>query len=399
MAISSLRVRMLGEFSLSSGQAEINDGGNRSRKVWLLLAYLIYCRSRVVTQEELVTLLWDEDESSSNPPNALKTMLHRARSFLDQLEQGAGHTLIVRQAGTYAWNVEVPLTLDLDDFDALCKSGAAAEDEEHRLESWLKALELYQGDFLSKLSAEPWVVPIAAYFHHLYLQTALDTIALLEQRDRYGDVARLCRSAVKHEPYCEDLYRCLMRALLNEGDQRGAIAVYEEMSELLFANFGIMPSDETRVLYREAIRTVNDRAVSPGVILEQLRESSTAGGALFCDYDFFKVIYHAVARSVERSGDAVHLALLSVTGEDGRDLPKRSLDRAMENLQEVARTNLRRGDIAARCSVSQFILLLPQANYENARMVCDRIIKAFCRQYPHSPALLHASVQPLEPAR
>lgn len=399
MAISSLRVRMLGEFSLSSGQAEINDGGNRSRKVWLLLAYLIYCRNRVVTQEELVTLLWDEDESSSNPPNALKTMLHRARSFLDQLEQGAGHTLIVRQAGTYAWNVEVPLTLDLDDFDALCKSGAAAEDEEQRLESWLKALELYQGDFLSKLSAEPWVVPIAAYFHHLYLQTALDTIALLEQRDRYGDVAKLCRSAVKHEPYCEDLYRCLMRALLNEGDQRGAIAVYEEMSELLFANFGIMPSDETRVLYREAIRTVNDRAVSPGVILEQLRESSTAGGALFCDYDFFKVIYHAVARSVERSGDAVHLALLSATGEDGRDLPKRSLDRAMENLQEVARTNLRRGDIAARCSVSQFILLLPQANYENARMVCDRIIKAFCRQYPHSPALLHASVQPLEPAR
>ena len=47
--------------------------------------------------------------------------------------------------------------------------------------------------------------------------------------------------------------------------------------------------------------------------------------------------------------------------------------------------------------MSQYILLLPQANYENSCKVCERIIKAFCRQYPHSPAQLHYSVQPLEP--
>ena len=36
----------------------------------------------------------------------------------------------------------------------------------------------------------------------------------------------------------------------------------------------------------------------------------------------------------------------------------RSLDRVVDNLKELIRKNLRRGDIAARCSVSQFILLL-----------------------------------------
>ena len=169
------------------------------------------------------------------------------------------------------------------------------------------------------------------------------------------------------------------------------------MSQLLFDNFGIMPSDETRAIYREAMRTVNDKAVSIITLREQLREPEGSAGALFCDYDFFKVLYHAEARAVARSGDAVHICLLSVTGDQNQELPKRSLDRCMENLQELIRTSLRKGDIAARCSISQYILMLPRANYENSCRVCERIIRAFGRQYPHSPASLHYSVQPLEP--
>ena len=50
MCITSLKVNMLGGLSIQSGGAEINDSDNRSRKVWLLLAYMIYCRKRPVTR-------------------------------------------------------------------------------------------------------------------------------------------------------------------------------------------------------------------------------------------------------------------------------------------------------------------------------------------------------------
>ena len=36
-----LRVRMLGSFSIELDDAKMDDSGNRSRKVWLLLAYMI----------------------------------------------------------------------------------------------------------------------------------------------------------------------------------------------------------------------------------------------------------------------------------------------------------------------------------------------------------------------
>lgn len=397
MSINEIQVQMLGTFSLRNDTLELSDGDNRSRKVWLLLAYMIYCRTRSISMEELTGLLWSDEESSSNPLNALKTMLHRVRATLDQLGSGAGHTLIIRRDGSYAWNTQIPLTLDIDEFEALCKHGAQADSDAARLEFYLQALELYQGDFLPKLSMEVWAVPIVAYYHNLYVQTALDSIHLLEELGRGEDAVALCRKAVTIEPYSEELYRHLMRNLIKEQDVKGAAAVYEEMSELLFSTFGVMPEEETRALYREAVRTVNDRTVSLGTVREQLKEPGDGNGALFCEYDFFKVLYHAEARAIARSGDAIHIGLLSVSGENGLELSKRSLDRCMENLESLVRSNLRKGDVVSRCSVSQFILMLPHANYENSRMVCDRIIKAFFRQYPHSPAKLDCSVQPLEP--
>lgn len=57
MEAVDLQIRMLGEFSISLGKQEINDSDNRSRKVWLLMAYMIYCRNRSVSQDELADLL------------------------------------------------------------------------------------------------------------------------------------------------------------------------------------------------------------------------------------------------------------------------------------------------------------------------------------------------------
>ncbi len=398
MDIQSLEVQMLGRFAVRLNGQEINDNDNRSKKVWLLLAYMIYFRNRSITQSELVHLLWSEDEGSSNPINALKTMFHRVRAMLDQLAPSAGHTLIIRKEGSYAWNTEIPFRFDLDEFEALCKSSASCGDEKTLLQNHMAALKLYQGDFLPKLSSEPWIVPINTYFHNLYVQTVLNTLSQLERSNRLPEAVQVAREAVVLEPYHEVIYRHLMRDLLDLGDQSGAISVYQNMSELMFSNFGIMPSEEIKALYREAMRTVNDRELSMAAVLEQLREPDQLPGALLCDYDFFKVLYHAEARSIARSGRAVHIGLLSVSAANGESLPKRSLDICMENLQSLIRGNLRRGDIASRCSVSQFIMMLPQANYENACMVMDRIVKAFFRQYPHSPAILRTAVQPLEPS-
>lgn len=393
-----LKIQMLGGFSLSTPSARVSDGDNRSKKVWLFLAYMIYRRGQHIDAQDYIDLLWNSEEQGSNPSNALKTILHRARMALEPLWPSAGHQLILRQGSSYRWNSEVPMELDLDEFVRLCGEGESAADEDSRLAYYLNALALYKGDFLPRLSAHLWAMPICAHYHQMYLDLVTQTLPLLEVRCRYQEVADVCRSALVLEPYSEELYRHLMGALIRLDRQREAASVYEDMSKLFMENFGVMPEESTRVIYREALSTLQEQILPVDSILERLREPEGPGGALICQYDIFRSIYHSVARSLVRSGDAVHLALISIRNRNcGEALPRRSLDRVMDNLQEVIRTSLRRGDIAARCSVSQFLLMLPQANFENSQMVCDRIVRAFARKYPHSPALPQAAVFPLQP--
>lgn len=391
----TLQVQMLGQFTLRYGDRTISDSDDRSRRVWSLLAYMLYNHGRSFAQEELIHLYWSNGEKSADPGNALKSIFHRIRTALDKLQPGLGRLLIRRKAGRYFWNNVIPLSLDIEDFEAHFHAAEAAGDDDVRLSEYQAALALYAGDPLPRMTDEIWTIPIVAYYHSLYTRTAAGAIELLEKQERTAEAVALCHQAIHIEPYQEDLYEHLMRGLLRTGDMKGTMSVYEEMSELLFAHFGVMPSETLRTLYRQATRTVNDRTLTMDEVCSQLAEPAPHGGAMVCEYDFFKILYRAEARSIARNGHSANICLLSVSSKDGEMLARRSLDPAMNNLQVLVQNNLRRGDVIARCSISQYIILLPQANYENSRMVADRLVSAFYRRYPHSPARLRYTVQPL----
>ncbi|MBR2001312.1 MAG: hypothetical protein IJ994_03280, partial [Firmicutes bacterium] len=127
------------------------------------------------------------------------------------------------------------------------------------------------------------------------------------------------------------------------------------------------------------------------------KETVGTRGAISCEYDYFRFLYQVQARSIVRTGDTIHIALLSLHSQDGKELSRRSLDYAMDNLQELCVNSLRQGDVLTKFSASQLLIMLPQANFENSLLVCERLTKAFNRKYPHSPVSIHCTVHPLEP--
>jgi len=287
--------------------------------------------------------------------------------------------------------------LDIHHFNELVKAGEEAESDEVRLENYLKAIALYDDDFLVKLSSESWARSVALHYHEIYIKIVKDALILLEKVQRREDAVNICIRALRIEPYSEDVYLHLMVNYLAMGERRNVIETYEKMSKIFLSDFGVLPSEEIRNIYYEAIKSSNETSVPMEVVQEQLKEPEALNGALVCEYDFFKVLHYSTARLIERTGAAVHICMINVSGEGGKALSKRSHDTVMENLQEQIRINLRRGDVVSRCSVSQFIIMLHLANYENSCMVCDRIIKSFNRQYPHSPAHLTYTVKAVDP--
>lgn len=391
-----LEVSMFGGFRLDYNGNCIDDSGSRSKKSWLLLAYLLFYHKRVILQDELVKTMCDSD-TDGDPWNAVKTLMHRLRSMLSGLGENAGKEIIIGASGGYSVNPDIEVKLDVEAFDAFISAASSAKTPEDRLENTLSALRLYKGDLLPKLSMESWTIPIEEYYHSSYINAAVYAAGELLGSGRFDDCISVCRAAVDVEPYNEQLCGILMKALIATDDRTGAIAVYDRLSKQLFSTFGIMPSEETAAIYREAGNNIQSSALLSGSLNEQLRETGHADGAFPCSYDIFKVLYRAEARRAERTGDVSHVIMFSVAGRDGQEVSRKSLDYAVSNFLEILRRNLRTGDIVSQCSSSQLIAMLIQANYENAITVCDRVIRAYCRKFPHSPVTVDFTVHPLEP--
>ncbi len=386
MEIVPLEVNMLDGLTIRAGNNVVSDTSGHSKKVWLLLAYLICSRERSISREELAQLLWEGERRSSNPPNAIKTTFFRARACLDALWQGAGHQLVLHQGNGYAWNNEIPLTLDLDRFSDLCTGNGG-------LACWLEAASMFGQGFIPKITSHIWAADTAKKYLKLYLSAVKRALPLLEQQERWLEAADLCQAAAHHRPLDEEFYRRRMMAFIQLGENRKAAHVFEDMSQLFLSRHRAMPSEEIQAVYRRALSNENSPTLAPANIMEQLEEEPERG-AFFCDYDIFRALYKLQVRDAERTKKTGCIAVLTATGRQGGELSKHSLDLVMANLRQLVPPLLRQGDAMARCSVAQYVLLLPRASFENGQMVCQRAVKAFGRQYPHSPAAIRVTVCP-----
>lgn len=389
-----IRAQLLGDFSLACADAAVGDGNSRSHKVKSLLAYLVYNRDRMVSIDELIRILGN-DRRDSAPIAALRTTLYRVRRAIEPIEQLAGAPLVVTQNGMYGWNPRVPVELDTARLEKLCL-GEAPEGP-GRVDYYQSILELYRGDFLQNLASEHWVEPLAEHYRSLYLSAVQRAAPVFMEEGLLRETVDHCWRAISLSPYCEPLYRWLMRARSALGDSRGAAEVYEQLRTLLYKDLGVMPEEETQQVYQQILLDAGGGALTPDSIRGQLQEHEPPAGALMCDYTSFKLFYQAEARAAARRGDAIHIGVLSVLSRNGKPLSAHSLSRAMGQLHSQICKSLRTGDIASCCSSSQYILMLVQANYENSRLVCERVVRDFLREHPRSPIRIQSVVFPLEP--
>ena len=373
-------ITLLGGFTMNVDEEILTDEVNRSQKIWNVLSYLIVHRDRNVPQSEFIEQFWP-DENSSNPVNALKTLLYRVRAMLEPLF-GADIDPILSQRGSYSWNRAIECSVDADEFERLCQKAAEARlSDEKRMELYRRADALYRGDFLPKLSNELWTIPITARYHNLYLKSVKEFAALLEKHEAFEEMAAVCMRASLIDQLDEEIHILIARALLRQGKDAAALAHYESATDLLYRNLGVRPSQELRALYTEIMAVEKGLETDLEVIQGDLREAAARPGAFVCEYGFFKEAYRLEARRAARSGQSVHVGLITVSLPDGGVPALNVLGATMDQLLQVMVGNLRRGDVVSKYSGAQFVVMLPAANFEDSTMVMERIVSAFYRQH------------------
>lgn len=387
-----IHVQTLGQFSVSIGGHSINNKDNQAKKPWSILQYLIAFRNRDITSNELIELIWSDDQSA-NPGGALKTLVFRSRKLLEPLGIPP-QELIIQRRGSYAWNPEYQTLVDADEFEALClraADGGAGKEEQLRL--YLQAIGLYQGDFLPKSAWESWVAPISARYHSLYLQAAHKAVELLTSLGSWEEIAALCEKAIRIEPFDEDLHYSLIYALHSAGRQNLALEHYKRTIDQFYNEFSITPSERLKDLYKIIRDEEHGVTTDLSIIQESMQEQQRTDGAYYCEYSVFRDIYQLEQRAIERTGDSIYLCLLTVRLENG-ELPKTSvMVRAMDALKRAISGSLRRGDVYARYSIAQYIVLLPTASYENGCSVMKRIATSFKKEYFRKDLVIDYALQ------
>ena len=392
---TTIRVNMLGDFKLLIGEHVIDDRISRSTKMWVLLAYLIVHRQRHISQEELIETLWPEDEND-NPANALKTLMYRTRATIASVI-GEEPQLILSQRGSYSWNLHIDCVVDAEEFDQLViKASDISLDPTMRQEYYQEAISLYQHDFMPKLSDQMWVAPFATYYHYLYLDSVFSYGELLEEAEDYAKLVELCNQGVKIEPYEERLYVMLIKAYIALGNTTAAINTYEKATDLLYQNLGVRPSDSLRELYQDIMKENKLLEMDLTVIQQDLRETVARPGPFTCEYGFFREAYRLEARRAARHGSSVQIALITLSLPDGKSPTLSLLNKTMEQVLSVLENTLRRGDVVARYSGAQYVLMLPTANFEDANMILERIITNFNQKNRKSFLVLNYKIQQLD---
>ena len=166
--MKTVSVSLLGGFALEVDGASLTDDINRSLKLWSVLAYLTLHRERAVPQSEFIELFWPDDHSS-NPVNALKTLLYRIRAMLEPLF-GQEIQPILSQRGAYI--LEVRRAIRSGTCVHLCLITVSLPDGgmpqlkvlSNTMDQLLDVLvnNLRRGDVVSKFSGAQYVIMLPA---------------------------------------------------------------------------------------------------------------------------------------------------------------------------------------------------------------------------------------------
>ena len=391
-----LNIKMLGDFTLTYADQTLSGDKGRSKQVWNLLEYLLIHRNKEISPDKLMDALWEEDVD--NPANALKNLVYRLRSMLNESLSLSKDDYIIFKHGTYAWNVNIPYTIDIDRFEAAYRLAQKSDTtESEKVDKYLEAVALYNGDFLTHSAYKEWVVPLTVYYQRIYMECVAAVSELLFKRQEFSKVEEICLNAISVDPLIEKNHELLIMALIASNSNNKALIHYDYVTELFYKEVGVKPSESITRLYKIIVNKEHSVEKNIEIVKSDLREIEQGIGAVYCDYEAFKLVYRINARAALRSGKSVYIALLSLSKQNKTEFLPKELSDSMDRIKSLIISSLRKDDLISRFSRTQYLILLSNINFENTEVVLNKLVQKINKACMPKQLLVTGHLQPLEP--
>jgi SARP family transcriptional regulator, regulator of embCAB operon len=258
--LPSLRIFLAGPVAIFAPPATVVlEADFPSRQARRAFAYLVCSRFAGATSEQIASAVWPAD-----PPPAWRPAVAALISKLRQLFAARldGAISISSDFGVYRVHIPNDAWIDVDAAVVAAERAVAARRSENLEECWANATiaacisqrALLPGD------EGAWIESTRETLRQSRI-SALDCLLHVQlQAGMPEDAVHSADDLVKLDPYRDQAYIGLMRAVSAAGNPSRAIAVYHQLRHLLADELGIDPSHEAEALYLEILRRNGDTA-------------------------------------------------------------------------------------------------------------------------------------------
>ena len=223
--------RILGPLEVLDDGRALDLGG---AKVRALLALLAIHANRVVSRDQLIDAIWEEQ-----PPETAGKALH---VYVSQLRKLLGRERLETKSQGYLLRLQ-PDEFDLARFERLRESGRPDE-----------ALSLWRGAPLAEFAEYRFAQPEIARLEELRLSCLEQQIERQLAEGRHAELVGELEALVREHPLREHLRAQLMLALYRAGRQAEALETYQAARRALVDELGIEPGRTLRELHQQILR-------------------------------------------------------------------------------------------------------------------------------------------------
>jgi DNA-binding SARP family transcriptional activator len=244
-----LEITLLGGFELNIGERVVEDAEWRLRKTKTLLKLLALAPRHRLQREELMEILWPEQDPEAAANNLHKVIFFARRALEPGLPRSTPSAYIHLEWNTVVLDARGGIRVDVDEFE---RAAAVAHDTAEPA-AYAAALELYAGDLLPEDRYEDWAIGRRDALEGQYITLLLELAAIQQKRGMpYAAIDALSR-VVAYEPIHEEAQLGLMRLYARTGQRHLALRQYQHLQAALKRELDLEPAPVSTQLYRDLV--------------------------------------------------------------------------------------------------------------------------------------------------
>ena len=227
---------------------------------------------------------------------------------------------------------------------------------------------------------EDWLVPIVNRYHRLYVQALYNYIEILKDKRMNSEIIEVSETAMKFEPYGEELHINFMEALMENGEIEYANDHYRYITSQFYKHLGINPSNKMKNFYKRLKSDKENNKEEKTLTLQEFEGKLDLGdhikGGLIIEPNYFNLIYNLEKRRIDRKAKKnIYIGIITIESGGYNNSLDKELENIMNKLLSILYEELRKGDIISKWNSKQVACLIYDIDDENITKALNRLNK------------------------